>query len=99
LPQRIARRLRLFPQTIVAAGTAASAADKANHDAIYADVQKEMNYTLDAIRTTDKNLAGALTCAATLKGDARYSNWTLPITYKVEETSDGRFYVAVSGLK
>jgi hypothetical protein len=80
---------------------AASRAVQANRDAVYADVQKEMKYTLDAIRTTDKNPAGgAVTCAATLKGEAgRFGSWTLPITYKVEETSDRRLYVAVYGLK
>jgi hypothetical protein len=83
-----------------AARAAARAAENANHDAVLADVKKEMQYTLDAIRTTDKNLSGALTCAATLKGGGgKYGDWTLPITYKVEETSDGRLYVAVSGLK
>jgi hypothetical protein len=44
--------------------------------------------------------SGDLTCAATLKGGGgKYGDWTLPITYKVEETSDKRLYVAVSGLK
>jgi hypothetical protein len=72
----------------------------ADFAAVVADVNKEIRYTLDAIRTSDKNLSGALTCAATLKGGGgKYGDWTLPVTYKVEETSDSRLYVAVSGLK
>jgi hypothetical protein len=83
-----------------AAIAAARTAYNANHDAVLADVRKEMQYTLDAIRATDKNLSGALTCAATLKGDGgKYGAWTLPITYKVQETSDRKLYVGVYGLK
>jgi hypothetical protein len=82
-----------------AADAAARAADDAERAAASAAVMKEMKYTLDAIRTPDKTLSGALTCAATLKGDAGKSGaWTLPITYKVEQTSDGRLYVGVYGL-
>lgn len=63
------------------------------------DVRREIKYSLNEIRTTDKNLAGALTCAASLKGDAgKYGADTLSITYKVEKTSDGKLYVGVYGL-
>jgi hypothetical protein len=74
-------------------------ADAANRATVLDSVQKEISYKLEDVRTTDKNLAGALTCAATLKGDAGKYGWTVPITYKVEQTSDGRLYVAVYGLK
>jgi hypothetical protein len=46
---------------------------------------------LTAIRTTDKNLAGALSCAASFEKDP-----SLSIYYKVEQTSDGKLYVAVT---
>jgi hypothetical protein len=83
-----------------AAHDAIDAVNAAAFASVVTDVRKEVKYTLDTIRTTDKNLSGALTCAATLKGDGgKYGDWTKPITYKVEETSDGRLYVGVSGLR
>jgi hypothetical protein len=83
------------------ANKAADAADNARASAIGADVQKEMKYTLDVIRTTAKDQGtGALTCAATLNGEAgKYGAAKLPITYKVEKTSDGKLYVTVYGLQ
>jgi hypothetical protein len=74
-------------------------ADAANRATVLDSVQKEISYKLEDVRTTDKNLAGALSCAATLKGNAGKYSWTVPITYKVQQTSDGRLYVAVYGLK
>ncbi|WP_439400284.1 hypothetical protein ACRQ5Q_42775 (plasmid) [Bradyrhizobium sp. PMVTL-01] len=73
--------------------------EAANRETFFARVQKEISYKLEDVRTADKNLVGAITRAATLKGDAEKYDWTVPITYKVEQTSDGRLYVAVYGLK
>ncbi|MGX1110562.1 MULTISPECIES: hypothetical protein [Bradyrhizobium] len=82
-----------------AARAADDKADAANRAAASATLRNEVRYTLDDVRTTDKNLVGALTCAATLNAKAGKYDWTLPITFKVEQTSDRKLYVTVYGLK
>ena len=75
-----------------------NAREALNHRA-YDYVRKQIKYALDAIRMTDKNLAGAITCAANIKAEAeRYRSKEAPITYKIEKTSDGRLYATVYGL-
>jgi hypothetical protein len=73
--------------------------EAANRATVFGRVQNEIRYALEDVRTTDKNLAGALSCGATLKGNAGNYGWTTPITYKVEQTSDGKLFVTVYGLK
>ncbi|MHC2247849.1 hypothetical protein [Bradyrhizobium elkanii] len=88
-----------YGETDRAARAADDKADAANRAAASAALQNKIRYTLDDVRTTDKNLAGALTCAATLNAKADKYDWTLPITYKVEQTSDRKLFVTVFGLK
>jgi hypothetical protein len=43
---------------------------------------------------------GAVSCAAVLHGEAeKYGTAEEPITYKVEQTSDGKLYATVYGLQ
>jgi hypothetical protein len=82
-----------------AARAADEKADAENRATAFESLQKQVRYTIDDVRTTDKNGAGAPTCAATLKAQAGKYSWTPPITYKVEQTSDRKLYVTVYGLK
>jgi len=60
------------------------------------------SYTLDIIRLTAKDATtGSISCAADLNVDVP-NDWGSakePITYKVENTSDGKPYVTVFGLQ
>ncbi|NAW69445.1 hypothetical protein CAG54_12955 [Vibrio sp. V27_P1S3P104] len=64
---------------------------------------KMFSYSVNAIRTTDKNdKTGAFECAAQLEIHARNTGNSseIPITYTVEMTDNGKeFYVNVYGLK
>jgi len=59
-----------------------------------------LSLVLDAIRTTGTNEnTGSHTCAANLKVENKGQGGSLPITYTIEPTDDGQFYINVYGLK
>lgn len=60
---------------------------------------KTVTWQVTSIRTTDENeKTGALSCAADLQFSGPGGSETAPITYTVEATDDGNFYVNVFGL-
>lgn len=60
---------------------------------------KTVSWQVTAIRTTDENeKTGALSCAAEMHVTGAGGTTTAPITYTVEATDDGDFYVNVFGL-
>lgn len=63
------------------------------------ELAKTITWEVTAIRTTDENeKTGALSCAADLQFTGPAKTETAPITYTVEATDDGDFYVNVFGL-
>lgn len=76
-----------------------SIADREFSKQMGAEAAKMINWKVVAIRTTDKNeKTGALECAADLEVSGPGGTHEAPITYTVEKTDDGDFYVNVFGL-
>ena len=66
---------------------------------IGAELSGKLKYALSAIRTTKSNeQTGAHECAAELNIIGPSETKPFPITYTVENTDDGNFYVNVFGL-
>lgn len=64
-----------------------------------AELAKVLTWEVVAIRTTDENeKTGAFDCAANLQVTGPAGTKEAPITYTVEKTDDGNFYVNVFGL-
>ena len=76
-------------------------ADREMAKQLGADAAEFFSYEVEAIRTTSTNeQTGAHECAADLKVKGKNGvDSSLPITYTVEKTDDGKqFYVQVFGL-
>lgn len=74
-------------------------ADRELAKQIGATLAKNVEWQVTAIRTTDENeKTGALECAADMEVTGPAGTNSAPITYTVEATDDGDFYVNVFGL-
>lgn len=74
-------------------------ADRELAKQVGAERAKSVSWELTAIRTTDKNeKTGAFECAADMEVSGPGGKNSSPITYTVEATDDGDFYVNVFGL-
>lgn len=74
-------------------------ADREFTNQMGAELAKVLEWEVVAIRTTDENeKTGALECAANLQVTGPAGTKEAPITYTVEKTDDGDFYVNVFGL-
>ncbi|MGK9046691.1 hypothetical protein KXR63_04895 [Stutzerimonas chloritidismutans] len=76
-----------------------SIADREFAKQMGAEAAQLIKWKVIAIRTTDENeKTGAFECAANLEVSGPGGTHEAPITYTVEKTDDGDFYVNVFGL-